>query len=348
MKFGLSIPTLTGFPRETEPADGGWRTRWARSYEIVALAEELGFAFGTVGHHRFTTDRIDSSQPMIAIAALAARTTTLRFLTNIMILPSHHPIDIAEQVAMVDELSDGRIMLGVAIGYRPYEFEQLGLVFKERVSRFEEAIAVLRAAWSDEPVRFQGKHFAVHGANVTPKPVQKPGPPILIGAQVDAAIDRAARLGDGWLTDNIESAALLAPKVARFRKQSRAAGRAGTVVLNRKMGIDRDKSKLEREWLPPILDIYRDYLKLGVPFDDEFSEKLRSGKKLTIADLPPGQIIAGTPDECADGLRLCIEQTGPDAIVVDFGRGAHGTQYGNLRDQIELFGRDVMPRFAKA
>ena len=348
MKFGLSIPTLTGFPRDTEPRDGGWRTRWARSFEIVALAEELGFVLGTVGHHRFTTDRIDSSQPMIAIAALAARSTTLRFLTNILILPSHNPIDIAEQVAMVDELSDGRVMLGVAIGYRPYEFEQQGLVYKERVSRFEEGIAVLRAAWSDEPVHFEGRHFTVRGANVTPKPVQQDGPPIFIGAQVDAAIDRAARLGDGWLTDNIESAAMLAPKIARFREQSRAAGRAGTVVLNRKMGIDRDKGRLEREWLPPILDVYREYLRLGVPFDEEFSDKLRSGKSLTIADLPPGQIIAGTPDECAESLQLCIDATTPDYIVVDFGRGAHGAQYDSLRAQIGLFGREVMPRFTEA
>ncbi len=348
MKFGLSLPTLTGFPRDTEPVDGGWRTRWKRSFEIVALAEELGFDIGTVGHHRFTMERIDSSQPMIAIAGLAARTTKLRFLTNILILPSHHPIDIAEQVAMVDELSDGRVMLGVAIGYRPYEFEQLGLVFKERVSRFEEGIALLRAAWSDNPVQFDGKHFHVNGANVTPKPVQKPGPPVFIGAQVDAAIDRAARLGDGWLTDNIESAALLAPKIARFRQQSRAAGRAGTVVMNRKMGIDLDRSKLEREWLPPILDIYRDYLRLGVPFDDEFADKLRSGKSMSIADLPPGQIIAGTPDECAEGLQLCIEAADPDYIVVDFGRGAHGAQFDNLREQITLFGREVMPRFAGA
>jgi probable F420-dependent oxidoreductase len=348
MKFGLSIPTLTGFPRDTEPKDGGWRTRWAHSFEIVALAEELGYAIGTVGHHRFTTERIDSSQPMVAIAALAARSTKIRFMTNILILPSHNPIDIAEQVAMVDELSDGRIILGTAIGYRPYEFEQQGLVFKERVSRFEEGITLLRGAWGDEPVHFEGKHFTVRGANVTPKPVQKPGPPIFIGAQVDAAIDRAARLGDGWLTDNIESAALLGPKVERFRQLSRAAGRSGTVVLNRKIGIGRDKVRLEREWLPPILDIYREYLRLGVPFDAEFSDKLSSGRALTIADLPPGQIIAGTPDECAEGVRLCIEATDPDYMIVDFGRGAHGAQYENLRDQIELVGREVMPRFANA
>ena len=346
MKFGLSIPTLTGFPRDSEPSDGGWRTRWRHSFEICALAEELGFDFGTVGHHRFTMDRIDSPQPMISLAALAARTTKLRFCTNITVLPLHHPVDIAEQVAMIDELSDGRIMLGVAIGYRPYEFEQIDLRYKERVSRFEEAIKVVRLAWRDEPVHFQGKHFTVRGANVTPKPVQKPGPPIFIGAQVDAAVSRAARLGDGWLVDNIESAASLAPKVRRFRQESQAAGNAGTVIINRKIGINSDRDEIERNWLPPILDVYRTYLSLGVPFDEPFTNLLNSGKTIRLDDLPPGQIIGGTPKDCIAGLELCLRETGCEAVVVDFGRGAHGAQYDNLRDQIELFGREVIPHFA--
>ena len=345
MRFGLSLPTLTGFPRASEPAAGGWRTRWRRTYEIVELAEQLGFDLATIGHHRFTVDRIDSSQPLIALAALAARTTKLKFCTNIAVLPLHDPIDVAEQAAMVDELSDGRLILGCAIGYRPYEFEQIGLNYKERVGRFEEAIAVLRMAWSDEPVEHRGRHFTVNGANVTPKPVQPGGPPIWIGGAVDAAIARAARIGDGWLTDNIESAASLAPRVARFRAQSREAGRAGTVVLNRKIGVGTSREQLEAEWLPAILDVYRDYLKLGVPFDDAFAGKLRSGERIGIADLPPGQIIAGTPEDCIAGLKLCIDEVAPDAIIVDFGRGAHGEAYRSAREQIELFGRDVLPVF---
>jgi probable F420-dependent oxidoreductase len=346
MKFGLSIPTLTGFQRATEPSDGGWRTRWERSYEICRLAEDLGFDFGTIGHHRFTPALVDASQPMVALAALAARTSRLRFCTNIAILPLQHPVDLAEQVAMVDEISDGRVILGVAIGYRPYEFEQIGLNYKERIGRFEEAVEVVRRSWRREPVQFEGKHFTVRGADVSPKPIQQPGPPIWIGAQADAAISRAARLGDGWLTDNIESAMSLAPKIARFRAESRAAGNAGTVVLNRKIGIGVSRRAVEDEWLPPILDIYRNYLRLGVPFDAEFAAKLRSGDGMGLDDLPPDQIVAGTPEACIAGLRACIAATNCDYLVVDFGRGAHGEDYAKLRSQIELFGREVMPAFA--
>ncbi|KQX23549.1 MULTISPECIES: LLM class flavin-dependent oxidoreductase [unclassified Sphingomonas] len=344
MKFGLSIPTLTGFPRATEP-HGGWKIRWERTYELAALAEDLGFDLGTVGHHRFTPERIDSPQPMVALAALAARTSTLRLCTNICILPLHDPLDIAEQVAMVDEISNGRIILGAAIGYRPYEFEQIGLDYKKRVGRFEEAIAILRQAWSDEPVRFDGKHFTVNGADVSPKPVQKPSPPIWIGAQVDGAIARAARLGDGWLTDNIESAASLGPKIARFRADSRIASRPGAVALNRKIGIAPTRRQVEDEWLPPILDVYRDYVRLGVPFDEAFVAKLGSGKRLRLSDLPPDQIVGGTPEDCIAALRSCVAATDCDYLIVDFGRGAHGQDYARLRAQIELFGREVMPAF---
>lgn len=344
MKFGLSIPTLTGFPRSSEPA-GGWKARWERTYELAEMAEGFGFDFGTVGHHRFTPERVDSPQPMVALAAIAARTSTLRLCTNICILPLHDPIDIAEQVAMVDEISDGRIILGAAIGYRPYEFEQIGLDYKKRVSRFEEAIEIVRSAWSDGPVHFEGAHFRVNGANVTPKPVQKPSPPIWLGAQVDAAISRAARLGDGWLTDNIESATSLAPKIERFRAESRAHGRAGTVALNRKIGIGPTRRQVEAQWLPPILDVYRDYVRLGVPFDQPFVDKLTSGDMLTLADLPADQIIGGTPEDCIAALKSCVEKTACDYLIVDFGRGAHGEQYEQLRAQIELFGREVMPAF---
>jgi probable F420-dependent oxidoreductase len=349
MKFGLSIPTLTGFERELEPQDGGWKTRWDRSYELCELAEELGFDFGTIGHHRFTPTMIDSAQPMVTLAALAARTKTLRLCTNIAILPLFHPLDFAEQAATVEEISNGRLILGLAIGYRPHEFEQNNMSYKDRVSRFEEVLEVVRLAWRDEPVNFEGKYFTVKGADVGPKPIRKPGPPIWMGAQVDAAIARAARLSDGWLTDNIESAASLAPKIARFREASHAAGNAGTVVVNRKVGIAPTRAQVESEWLPPILNVFKRYVRNGAPFDPTLAGKLTSGAHIDLTDFAPGQsveMIAGTPEDCIASIRACAETTGCDYMIVDFGRGAHGEDYRKLRDQIELFGREVIPAFA--
>jgi alkanesulfonate monooxygenase SsuD/methylene tetrahydromethanopterin reductase-like flavin-dependent oxidoreductase (luciferase family) len=98
-------------------------------------------------------------------------------------------------------------------------------------------------------------------------------------------------------------------------------------------------------WLPPILDVYRDYLRLGVPFDADFSAKLSSGARLGIKDLPAGQIIVGTPEDCIAGIQTCIDETDCDYLIADFGRGAHGEMFDNARAQIELFGREVMPHF---
>lgn len=349
MKFGLSIPTLTGFERDQEPSDGGWKTRWDHSYEIAELAEELGFDFGTVGHHRFTPTMVDSSQPMVALAALAARTSTLRLCTNIIILPLFHPLDIAEQIAMVDEISNGRVIVGAAIGYRPHEFEQNNMVYKDRVKRFKEVLQVMKMAWRDEPVMFDGDYFKIDGANVSPKPVQRPHPPVWMGAQVEAAITRAARLSDGWLTDNIESAASLAPKIAHFRAESKAAGNVGIVVVNRKVGVALQRATVEQQWLPPILEVFKRYVRNGAPFDQVLAEKLMSGAHIDLDDFAPGQsveMIAGSPEDCIRSIQACKDATGCDYMIVDFGRGAHGAQYEQLRAQIELFGREVMPAFA--
>jgi probable F420-dependent oxidoreductase len=345
VKFGLSIPTLTGFPRATEP-EGGWRERWQRTYEICAIAEDLGFDLGTVGQHRFTPPNIDSSAPLISLAALAARTSTLRLCTNILLLPTHNPLEVAEQCAVLDEISDGRIILGIGIGYRSYEFEKMGLDYRRRTARTEESIEVIRRAWSEEPVDFAGEFFTVNGADVSPKPVQKPGPPIWVGGRVAPAVSRAARLGDGWLTDNAETVFSLGPKVVRYREEAAAHGRSGVVALNRRIGIGPTRQVVEDGWLQMVVRTVRRYLEDGLTFaDPSFVAKVSSGAPLGLEDMPAGQLIAGDPDDCIAAVELCRTETDADYIVCDFGRGVHGGDYERIKATIELFGREVMPAF---
>ena len=87
-------------------------------------------------------------------------------------------------------------------------------------------------------------------------------------------------------------------------------------------------------------------MRLGVPFEEEFARKLSSGETMHLSDLPSDQIVTGMPEDCIQGIRSCIDETGCDYIIVDFGRGAHAEDFTRLRDQIELFGREVMPHFA--
>lgn len=346
MKFGLSLPTLTGFPRANEP-DRGWRDRWERTYEICALAEELGFSLATIGQHRFTPQNVDSSAPLVSLAAIAARTTTLRLCTNILLLPTHDPIEIAEQAAVLDEISDGRFVLGIGIGYRPYEFERIGLDYRTRTSRTVEAVEVIRRAWGNDDVDHDGRHFRVHGADVSPKPVQPDGPPIWFGARADAAIARAAQFGDGWLTDNAETVGSLAPKIARYRQEAARHNRPASVALNRRIGIGATRQAVEDGWLQQIVQTVRRYVENGLEFDDQnFVDAVMSGRRLGLGDMPSGQLIAGDPQDCIDAVRLCEQATDAEYLICDFGRAAHGEDYDRIRSSIELFGREVIPESA--
>ena len=346
MRFGLSLPTLTGYARSTEP-EGGSRRRYEMTYELCQLAERVGFDFVTIGQHRFTLENIDSPQPLVTLAALAAQTDRIKLCTNIMILPLHNPLEVAEQCAVVDEISGGRMILGVAIGVRPYEFAGVGIEMKERAPRLEEAIAVIRQAWQDAPLTFDGKFYRTYGPNVSPKPVQKPGIPIWIGALADPAISRAARIGDGWLTENVESVFSLSPKVARYRLEAKEHGRPHDVVLNRRVMIGPDHAYIDEHFLPPVLAAIQNYIKHGLVFGDAaFQARMVSGEAISLSEMPEGQLIAGTSAECVEAIKLCITQTDPDAIVCDFGRGAWNGAFERFRDAVERFGREVIPEFA--
>jgi len=347
MKFGLFLPTLTGWSRTDEDRNGGFRLRYERTYEICELAEELGFDFVTLGQHRFTPQGVDPSAPLTVLSALAARTHSLRLATNIIILGAHNPVEVAEQVATIDEMSGGRIILGVGLGYRPYEFESIGLDYRQRVSRFEEAVDVVRRCWSGNPVNFDGQHFTIKKAEVSPLPFQRAGPPIWIGAQSEKAVMRAARIGDGWLTDNVFSATAFVPLIKRYRAAAENYGSSAVVAMNRKILIGSSRKHVEEKWLPQALDFFREFPALGAVFDDKrFMEKLVSREKIDLDDVPDDQLIAGTPDDCIKALRKVERLTGCDYIVVDFGSGAHGQQFEELKSAIELFGRTVMPEFS--
>jgi hypothetical protein len=120
MRFGCSIPSLTAVPRSSENYAGATRVRYERTYKLCRMAEDLGYDFGTIGQHRFSADVIDASQPLVVLATLAQHTRKLRLCTNIALLATHPPIDSAEIAATVDELSEGRLIVGLGLGYPPY------------------------------------------------------------------------------------------------------------------------------------------------------------------------------------------------------------------------------------
>jgi probable F420-dependent oxidoreductase len=136
-------------------------------------------------------------EPMVLFGFLAGVTTKLGLTTGIVILPQRQTVLVAKQAAEIDVLSDGRLRLGVGLGWNYVEYEALGENFKDRGHRVEEQVAVLRRLWTEPLVTYRGEHFTINNAGLNPLPIQRPIP-VWFGGFTDAPIKRAARLGDGW------------------------------------------------------------------------------------------------------------------------------------------------------
>ena len=177
-----------------------WRqpfeTFYAERLQQIAEAEDLGFTSCWLTEHHFCEDGYTPS-PLVLAGAIGARTRAMQLGTNLMLLPLHDPVRVAEDAATLSLVTGGRFDLGVGIGYRQLEFDQFGRKISHRPSLVEEGIEIVRRAWSGKPVNFSGKRFEVGDLCVTPAPEHTPA--ILLGGMAPPAIDRAARVADGFL-----------------------------------------------------------------------------------------------------------------------------------------------------
>jgi probable F420-dependent oxidoreductase len=335
VRFGFFLPHLV---------DEGARERYGPTYDVCQLAESVGFDFVAMGHHRFTADSDVETAPLLLLAAIAARTTTLRFSSAVFLLPLYHALDIAEQIATLDQISDGRAMLSFGLGYRPYEYEHAGLAYSARGSRMEEALQILRQSWTEERVHFLGRHYQIDGASVVPKPVQQPHPPIWLGGGATVGVDRAARLADGWMVDTTKTIDSVQRKVAYYRAAAAKLGRPSQVCLVRQVGIGATREDVEQTWLPDMSRQLLGVWRAGGRFTngDEFARKMLAGERLTLEEFAGGRDIAGTPQDCIEQLRTFEEPTGCEYFLGIFGDAPDAE---TLSASIELFGREVIPAF---
>ncbi len=330
MKFGFMVP------RESDFGDGG--DPYGRIYELCQRAEDLGFDFGTFTHHRFSPERPFLSDPFVLMSAVAARTSSLKLATTVLVLPLYHPLDVAETVASLDHVSGGRVILGVGAGYRPYEAEAVEVPYNRRVSRMTEAIAVLREAWTADKATFAGVHFNFHDVSVLPKPVQVPHPPIWMGALAPKSIDRAGRIGDGWIAPFLQTLDALQPEAERYRGAAQASGRPPVICLERDAAVSRHREEAEGAWLSRNLALWQYYAGHGA-----------SGLDAPVEDFARGRAVAGTPEDCIQQLNECRDSMGCEYVqLMNLGTGpsfGHPGSYQSQLEGLELFGREVIPAF---
>ena len=165
MRFSLSLPALR---------DPGHAQPFHESYALARLAESFGFDTATVGHHHFMPG--NASDPITWMTAVAAQTERLRVGTGIFQLPIHNPVRVAEQVATVDQISNGRVSLGVGLGWWPLEYQVHGSRFQERGARMEEALEILKHVWSQRTLLGRGASGAFPSLRSTPVPFRRRTP----------------------------------------------------------------------------------------------------------------------------------------------------------------------------
>jgi probable F420-dependent oxidoreductase len=236
MKFTFTYP-MHSHPYNAELVTGSGIAT------VAADAEAAGFhGFGFTDHPAPTQRWLESGghdalDPFVAMGFAAAHTTTLRLISNIVVLPYRNPFVVAKSGATLDLISDGRFTLAVGVGYLKREFAALGVDFDERAALFEEALEVIRAIWTGDDISYEGKDFTAKGITAHPRPVSKPHPPIWIGGNTAAARQRVTKYGDGWcpfpapavLAQTARTAAMdadsLAAGVEDLRRRLEAAGR---------------------------------------------------------------------------------------------------------------------------
>ena len=224
MKLGICLPH---YGRPIEPS---------RLAHLATRAEEVGLdSLWVTDHVVVPRDvsliyRDDMLDPLAVLPWLAGVTERIALGTSVIVLPYRSPLPVAKLLASVDVLSAGRLIVGVAVGWLEGEFAALGVPFRERGRRTDEAIEILRAAWTEEFPELETARHRLAGVKVSPMPLQKPRPPILVGGASDAALRRVARLGDGWHASGMAPSAFRAGALA-VSNHWKDAGREGAPEL---------------------------------------------------------------------------------------------------------------------
>jgi alkanesulfonate monooxygenase SsuD/methylene tetrahydromethanopterin reductase-like flavin-dependent oxidoreductase (luciferase family) len=330
VRFGL-FGSATARRGAADPAAG--------FHDYVAYnveAEALGFASSFLVEHHFTGIG-QVSAPLDLLAWVAARTTTLRIGTAVMVLPWHNPVLLAEAAATLDLMSGGRLDLGIGRGYRFTEFQGFAMDIAEADARFEESMALIVKAWtSDERFSHHGRFWQVENVLVEPPPLQKPHPPLWIAAGSAASIRRTAALGANLLLDQFAPAAAIAERIASYREAIEGLGRRfdpESVAVARNVfvtyGADETAAALEhaRAAHARMVALSRHP---GGAVKSHVLRYAEGGESEVSA-------LYGTPDAIAAGLEA-LRAAGVRFVLCNTG--------GSSPEQLRRFARDVMPGFA--
>lgn len=278
----------------------GHRVLYDAALEQVAAAEAQGYEWVNVTEHHVAADGyLPAVLPLLA--AMAAVTRTIRLSTGMLIITLHEPVRVAEEAAVVDLISGGRLTLGVAAGYREVEFRALGADHATRGRRFVESLEILDRAWTGEPFSYQGEVFDIPEVVVRPTPVQRPGIPVWIGGTSDPALRRAIRRRSPVFpgaTDGIDVVRRRVARAAELAEQL-ALPAPDELVVPRLALVADTVEEARRRALPGIRAMFETYQSWGIGVD--FGATLRDWRALDEF------VIVGDEARCAEQVARYAE-----------------------------------------
>lgn len=314
-------------------ADKADRPRLADAVEQVVLAEQAGFDWVVLGERHL--HRPGYHEALTSLAYLAAHTERIGLATAGLIAPVYQPVWLAETLAHIDVLSGGRVTAGFVLGYRPEEFTLYGTQPGERVSRFEECLELVTRLWTQDEVTHHGRWTSVDEAFLSPRPVQSPRPRIWNGGRVPAALERTARMCDGWTTSFNELDAELPEKIAEYRSYPRGAASLGAEVIVCREGYAAPSSQQARSALEgPLRGLYDAY-------GDWKRTSADAARYAQQWDDIEARSVIGSVDQCVQRLGAYGEM-GADGVVLRI--QPPGMPQKDALSAIAAFGAEVLPR----
>jgi probable F420-dependent oxidoreductase len=285
-------------------------------HAYLARAEDLGYESVWVQEQIVGT--VPVLEPITLLTYAAALTRRLRLGTSVMISVLRNPLQLAKSLTSLDLLSQGRLTVGLGIGNPRREDTAFGLPLERRVRRFVEGIDVMKAVWSQPAVNLTGEYWSLEGVSQEPKPVQKPYPPLWFGARAPAALQRAVRLGDGWMGAGSSSTADFKAQAQTIRElldEGKRDPAAFTISKRVYIAVDQDKSRAE--------------------------ERLRAwfGVRYGSADMASRVAVWGNVNECLDQLAALISY-GAEHLLLN-------AAFDEM-EHLELFAQEIVPHLAGA
>jgi luciferase family oxidoreductase group 1 len=320
---------------------------YARGVEIAEAAEALGFRNVWLAEHHFSTYGY-LSRPAQLATYIAAKTKRLRVGTAVIVVPLHHPLVIAEEIATLDLLSGGRLDVGLGRGYQTYEFERFGLELDNSRARWEESVDILLKAFEGRPFSYDGKLFKIPETSVFPQPLQQPRPPIWITAQSPESVEAAVRRGFNLLTGGF---GVPIERMGEFRRQFDRLVEEIRPPAPLSIGVQRAVYVAESDAdARAAAEEARWNMRVTLSLRNRY-ERVVDGRAIPVPapkepdtdDLLDRFLIIGTPETCIRQIRRVQEVVGITHFNCSFWFG--DLEHARVLRSMERFAREVMPAF---